>query len=293
MQIRGTFKKDYCLAPHTWFQVGGNCSVFFKPIDLDDLKKFLWKNNDPVFFLGAGSNLIIRDGGIEGAVIKLQSSFFTQIVYDESLVIVGGGALDRTVSLHMAQNGIGGMEFLATIPGTMGGAAAMNAGAYGREIVELIQWIELLSPQGELYRLSASELSMTYRSGNLPSGHAITRMALKGVSSSPEKVRQEIQRLTNIRNETQPTQSRTGGSTFKNPPGLKAWELIDQAGCRGMTEGPVQVSPKHCNFLINHAQATAQQIETLGEVVRLKVQETTGIHLDWEIIRIGKKLHNS
>jgi UDP-N-acetylmuramate dehydrogenase len=286
--IRGRYISKALLAEQTWFRVGGKADVLFRPVDEDDLIEFLihCPNHIPRTILGAGSNVLVRDQGLRGVVIRLGRGFSTIIIEGEELT-VGAGALDRTVALTCADHGLGGFEFLVGIPGTMGGAVKMNAGAYGREIKDCLLWAEAVDFYGVKHRLNAEDLKFKYRHSELSDQMIVTKVRLKGYAADPTTLHQTLARLLREREDSQPVRGRTGGSTFKNPPQLKAWELIDQAGCRGLTIGGAQMSPKHCNFMLNLGNATANDLENLGELVRQRVLASSGINLEWEIIRLG------
>lgn len=288
-EVRGRYIPDAKLAEQTWFRVGGAADILFRPADEEDLMAFLANKpaEVPVTIIGAGSNLLVRDGGVPGVVIRLGRGF-SDIRIEDDLVYVGAGCLDRTVSLSCRDAGVGSLEFLVGIPGTIGGAVRMNAGAYGREMKDVLVFATVIDPEGKRHRLTAEDLEMTYRHTNLPEGWIVTSAVLKGVTAqNPEEIGVVIEGILNEREATQPTKGRTGGSTFKNPAQEKAWELIDKAGCRGLKIGDAQVSEKHCNFLLNLDQATASDLESLGEEVKRRVSETSGVTLDWEIVRIG------
>jgi UDP-N-acetylmuramate dehydrogenase len=289
-KVRGRYTFDFDLSKVTWFKVGGKADVLFKPEDHDDLIYFLSNTSYdiPITVLGAGSNVLVRDGCIDGVVIRLGSGF-SNVTFDGQRVIVGSATLDRTLALECAQQGLAGLEFLVGIPGTIGGAIMMNAGAYGSEIKDFLEWVEYINPYGTLHRLQKSDLSMQYRRGNMPKGAIITRCCFKLTSDGPDAIHERIDAYLKRRDETQPVRGRTGGSTFKNPDHAKsAWQLIDEAGCRGLRVGDAQVSEKHCNFLLNLDHASATDLETLGETVKRRVYETSGVHLEWEIIRLGQ-----
>jgi UDP-N-acetylmuramate dehydrogenase len=275
------------LASVVWFRVGGKAEVLYKPADAEDLCFFL-KNRPqdiPVTVIGVGSNLLIRDGGVPGVVIKLGAGF-NSLKRDGAEIITGAGVLDRNVALFAANEGLGGLEFLSGIPGTLGGGVRMNAGAYGREIKDILKWAEIVDFKGNIKKLNSGELGLQYRSSSFEG--IVLSACLEGQEESPGVIHQKIVNIMQIREETQPVRARTGGSTFKNPE-YSAWKLIDEAGCRGLQIGGAQVSEKHCNFIINTGNATAEEIESLGEEVRQKVKKTSGIELEWEIQRIGKK----
>lgn len=286
--LRGRFKPQEPLAPMTWFRVGGAAEFLVRPADVEDLSQFL-KNlplEVPVMAMGAASNLIVRDGGINGVVIKLARGFGEVVVEPDGL-IVGAAALDTTVSEHAAAAGLGGLEFLSGIPGTIGGAVAMNAGAYGRDMAAVLDWAEIVTRDGECHRLSAHELGLSYRHSRLPVEAVVVRARLRAQTDDIEKIAALMCEIKAKRESTQPVRARTGGSTFANPEGGKAWELIDLAGCRGLRRGNAQVSDLHCNFLLNLGDATAAELEGLGEDVRRRVAQQSGVTLQWEIKRVG------
>jgi UDP-N-acetylmuramate dehydrogenase len=277
------------LAEQTWFRVGGPADILFRPADENDLAHFLSNKPEeiPVSVIGAGSNLLVRDGGVNGVVIRLGRGF-AQTRIEGDLIHVGAGCLDRTVSLTCRDAGVGNLEFLVGIPGTIGGGVRMNAGAYGREIKDILIYANVLDPQGGQHRLKPEDLEMTYRHTNLPEGWIVTGAVLKGeAGQNPHEIGAAIDAILEERERSQPTRGRTGGSTFKNPEPEKAWKLIDAAGCRGLKRGDAQVSDKHCNFLLNLDQATANDLESLGEEVKRRVYETSGVTLDWEIVKMG------
>jgi UDP-N-acetylmuramate dehydrogenase len=290
--IRGRMQADAPLAPFTWFRVGGPAEALVRPADAEDLAQFLraLPHTVPVRALGACSNLIIRDGGLPGVTIRLARGFSTVKVEADG-VIAGAAALDATVAEHAAAAGLAGLEFLSGVPGSIGGAVAMNAGAYGGDIAGCLDWAELVTRTGELVRRAGHDLGFAYRHARMSPGAVIVRVRLRAGAGNPALIAARMAEIRASREATQPVRSRTGGSTFRNPPpdisAMKAWELIDAAGCRGLTRGGAQVSEKHCNFLINTATATAADLEGLGEEVRRRVFAATGITLEWEIHRIG------
>lgn len=286
--VRGRYSFGTRLSNLTWFQVGGPAAVLYKPEDISDLQIFL-KNKPqdlPHFVIGAGSNLLVRDGGYNGVVIKLGRGF-SQITLDNDELITGAAALDRTVAMFAMQHCMSGVEFLVTIPGAIGGAVAMNAGCYGFEVKDVLSWVEIIDSNGVLHRLFPYELNMSYRKSELPKGCIVIRAAFKVNHANTVDIQHRIQKYLQLRAESQPTTGRTGGSTFKNPDHAKAWELIDKAGCRGITIGAAKMSEKHCNFMLNTGSASANELESLGELVRQKVKDYSGQELEWEIIRIG------
>ena len=287
--LRGRVERDAPLAPATWFRVGGPADVLVRPADLDDLLLLLrdMPADMPLTVLGAASNLVIRDGGIAGVVLRLARGFGDVLVETDG-IIAGAAALDVTVAETAAAAGLAGLEFLVGIPGSIGGAVAMNAGAYGVEIKDVLDWAEIATPEG-LLRLDAAALHFAYRHAQLPARSVVVRARLRAAAGDKAAIAARLAEIRAAREATQPVRARTGGSTFKNPPGdRKAWELIDAAGCRGMTRGAAQVSEKHCNFLLNLGGATAADIEALGEEVRARVLAHSGIALEWEIRRIGR-----
>jgi UDP-N-acetylmuramate dehydrogenase len=286
--VRGRVQADAALAPFTWFRAGGAAEVLVRPADAEDLAAFLsgLPNEVPVHVIGAASNLIVRDGGLPGVTIRLARGF-SAIVAESDGVIAGAAALDVTVAEHAAAAGLAGLEFLSGIPGSIGGAVAMNAGAYGGDMATVLDWAEIVTRTGEQRRLTAVKLAFAYRHAALPAGAVVTRVRLRAVPGAPELIAARMAEIKATREATQPVRARTGGSTFRNPDGMKAWELIDAAGCRGLVRGGAMVSEKHCNFLINTGGATAADIEGLGEEVRRRVLAATGVTLEWEIRRIG------
>lgn len=290
---RGRLTPQAPLGPRTWFRVGGNAEWLFQPANMEDLAAVMQKLSPelPVTALGACSNVIIRDGGLDGIVIRLARGF-ADVTIEQDGLVVGAACLDATVAEHGAQAGLGGLEFLAGIPGSIGGAVRMNAGAYGSDIAAVLDWADIVTRDGSLVRLDAGALNFGYRRSGLPEGALVVRARLRGVPANPADIAARIADVRTSREQSQPVRARTGGSTFRNPdPELsrrKAWELIDAAGCRGLTLGGAQVSEKHCNFLINTGTATASDLEALGEEVRKRVEQNSGVSLHWEIKRIGK-----
>jgi len=278
------------LSTTNWFRVGGRAEYLFRPENAQELADFLAELplEIPVTVLGVGSNIIIRDGGIDGIVVKLGRCFAEYAVTSTEYVIeVGAAVLDLNLAVFAAENSIAGLEFLSGIPGTIGGAVKMNAGAYGADISQVLVSAEIVTRAGEIRTLNNAELAFSYRHSNLPDGAIVTKAIFKGQAGNRDEILAKLNEIKKSREDTQPIRSRTGGSTFKNPDGHKAWELIDRAGCRGLMLGGAQVSEKHCNFLINTGNATAADLENLGEEVRNRVFAKTGIMLEWEIKRIG------
>lgn len=289
-QVRGSYREAADLSKINWFNVGGPAEVMFRPADSKDLSYFLaHKPADiPVTVLGVGSNLLVRDGGIDGVVIRLGRGF-TDIHCRKESVYAGAGALSFNVAMACQNQGLAGLEFLSGIPGTIGGALAMNAGAYGGDVASVLIEAEVIDESGTLHKLTPEDIGYVYRGNTLPDGMIFIGGTFRASQGDSKQIAQKIAEITAKREGTQPVRSRTSGSTFTNPPGDKrAWELIDAAGCRGLVVGDAQVSEKHCNFLINRGNATAADIENLGEEVRRRVKETSGVDLHWEIKRIGK-----
>jgi len=286
--VRGRYTENAPLGPVTWFRVGGPAEVMFRPIDVQDLAGFLaGKPADvPATVLGVGSNLLVRDGGVPGVVVRLGRGF-AGIETEGDEVRVGAGALDVNVALVAGGAGIAGLEFLSGVPGTIGGALRMNAGAYGAETKDVVVGARAVDPVGRVRDLDPEDLGFGYRCCAVPRDWIFVSARLRGRLGDRAAIARRTEEIRTAREQTQPIRSRTGGSTFANPPGAKAWELIERAGCRGLTRGGAQVSEKHCNFLINRGDATAADLETLGEEVRRRVFETSGVRLEWEIQRIG------
>ena len=286
--VQGRVQANAPLAANSWFRVGGDAEILARPSGAADLSTLLRgiPMHVPVTVLGAASNVIIRDGGIAGLVIRLGRGF-NAIEMQPDGVIAGAAALDATVAEHAAQAGLAGLEFLSGVPGTIGGGVAMNAGAYGSDVASTLDWAEIVTRQGKLLRLSAGQIGFAYRHSSLPPECVVTRARFVARPGEAPAIAARMADIRSSREATQPVRARTGGSTFRNPEGGKAWELIDAAGCRGMTRGGAQVSEKHCNFLLNVDHATAADLEGLGEEVRRRVQAVSGVALAWEIKRIG------
>jgi UDP-N-acetylmuramate dehydrogenase len=289
--LRGRMQANAPLAPFTWFRVGGPAEVLVRPADAADLTQFLQALplEIPVHVVGACSNLIIRDGGLPGVVVRLVRGF-GDIVVEADGVVAGAAALDMTVAEHAAVAGLTGLEFLSGIPGSMGGAVVMNGGAYGGDVASCLDWADIVTRTGAQARLSAADLAFAYRHSRLPQGAVVVRARLRAQRGDPTAIAVRMAEIRAAREASQPIRARTGGSTFRNPPDMKAWELIEAAGCRGLRRGGAQVSAQHCNFLINTGNATAADLEGLGEDVRRRVHEATGVTLEWEIHRLGTPL---
>ncbi len=287
--VRGRLSENVPLAAVTWFRVGGAAEVMFRPADSDDLAAFLAAKpaDVPVTVIGVGSNLLVRDGGIRGVVVRLGRGF-VEISVAGTEIEAGAGALDLNVALTCQQAGIAGLEFMSGIPGTVGGALRMNAGAYGREIKDVLREAVALDARGQRQRLDVAALSLSYRHCGAPEDWIFIAARFAGKTGQAAAVAARMAEIRAAREASQPVRARTGGSTFANPPGHRAWELIDRAGCRGLRRGGAMVSEKHANFLINTGDATAADLEGLGEDVRRRVRDASGITLDWEIRRIGE-----
>lgn len=289
--LRGRLRENVSLKDTNWFQVGGNAQYMFKPEDVEDLATFMREKpaDLAVTVLGVGSNIIVRDGGIDGVVIRLGRGFTgTEFIAESHMIRAGAAMLDVHVAAIAAEYGITGLEFLSGVPGTIGGAVKMNAGAYGNDFSDVLVELTMVLIDGSVQTIAASKCEFSYRHSNIPEGAIITSVLLQGGPDEPDAIQGRMADIQMQREETQPIRSKTGGSTFKNPEGKKAWELIDAAGCRGLRMGGAQVSEKHCNFLINAHDATAADLEMLGEEVIKRVFAHSGITLEWEIKRIGK-----
>lgn len=289
--VRGKLTPNAPLAKLVWFKTGGCADWLFEPTDADDLSDFLRSLDPaiPVMALGFGSNMIVRDGGVPGVVIRLGKAFAGVERIDSTTLRCGGGASGILVSSTARDAGIGGLEFLRSIPGTVGGFVRMNGGAYGREVKDVLIVCDVVLRSGQRKFLSPEDLAYTYRHSELPEGAVVISATFRGHIDSPEAIQAEMDRIAAAREASQPLRTKTGGSTFKNPEGLKAWQLVDEAGCRGLTVGGAQVSEKHTNFLINTGDATSSDIEALGEEVRRRVKKNSGVELEWEIQRVGRK----
>lgn len=287
-QIRGAYRENYPLSRIVWFKVGGPAEVIFEPADEYDLRYFLAEKprDIPVTIIGVGSNLLVRDGGVPGVVIRLGRAF-SRISIEEETIAAGAAALAINVARTAQREGFAGLEFLSGIPGSVGGILRMNAGAYQRETRDVVIRTRAIDPAGVLNVLSCEAMGFSYRHSQVPEDWVFVRAELRIAPGDRDAIAARMAEISDARTQTQPVRTHTGGSTFKNPDGVKAWELIDQAGCRGLRIGGAQVSEQHCNFLINTGAACAADIELLGETVRKRVQETSGVVLEWEIQRIG------
>ncbi|MCZ8102570.1 MAG: UDP-N-acetylmuramate dehydrogenase [Burkholderiales bacterium] len=287
--LRGRLVADAPLAPLSWFRTGGPAEILFEPADEADLAAFLaaCPPDVPVTVIGLGSNLLVRDGGVAGVVIRLGKGFQDIAVEASSRLRAGAGAADVKVARAAAEAGIAGLAFLRGIPGTIGGALRMNGGAYGGETKDVLVEARGIDRAGRIRLYTLADMGFTYRHCAVPDDVVFTQALFQGHPGEPEAILSQMNAITEARAATQPVNTRTGGSTFKNPPGAKAWELVDRAGCRGLRIGGAQVSELHCNFLIAHPGASAADVEALGEEVRRRVKEASGVSLDWEIRRIG------
>ena len=285
--VRGRYKKHVVMAPYTWFRVGGATTVF-RPQDHEDLSHFLLQNSEevPVTIIGAASNILIRDGGIPGVVIKLGKNFASISFKSNSVRI--GAAMPNSIAARLAlKQGYSGLEFLSGIPGTIGGGLRMNAGAYGKEVKEILIEAEVVDSTGNFKVLSLEDMEMSYRHCGVTKDYIFLSGLFKTGKEVPSEIQKRLDEIKARRLESQPITERTGGSTFKSPKGYKAWELIESAGCRGVAIGGAMVSEQHCNFLVNTGNANATDLENLGNLVQKKVQDATGIELEWEIKLLG------
>jgi UDP-N-acetylmuramate dehydrogenase len=287
--LRGRLAANQDMAPLTWFRVGGPAQVLFTPADEDDLAYFLAKlpENIAVYPVGVGSNLIVRDGGVAGVVVRLSPRAFGEVRVTGDTVRAGAIALDKRVAEVAAAANISGLEFLFGIPGSVGGALRMNGGANGVETKDVLVEARCVTRKGERKTFSNAEMKFVYRNSGVEEGVIFTSALFRGRNAEPQAIRERMDEVQHHREAAQPIREKTGGSTFKNPPGQSAWKLIDASGCRGLSVGGAQVSTMHCNFLINTGNATAHDIETLGETVRARVKASCGIELQWEIKRVG------
>ena len=293
-KIRGAYTANAPMADFTWFRAGGPAEVLFRPADVGDLQDFLKGKPDdvPVTVVGVGSNLLVRDGGVKGVVIRLGAIFGKAHAEEGHRLRAGAAALDVSAAHTAAKAGIAGLEFLRGIPGTIGGGLRMNAGAYGGEFKDALIEATAVDGKGEIKVYKPEDLGMTYRHTTAPSDLIFVEALFQGRAGNYDEIKVQMDEITAKREASQPVKTRTGGSTFKNPDltlsgGRKAWQLIDAAGCRGLTRGKVMVSDLHCNFLVNLSEAKGNEIEALGEEVRARVKAATGVDLEWEIKRIG------
>ena len=290
-EVRGRLRSDEPLAKYTWFRVGGPAEVLFEPADVDDLVNFFKRctADIDVTVIGGTSNILIRDGGIPGVVIRLGKAF-ADIHTENDLVHAGAAAADVNIARKARDASIGGLEFLVGIPGVLGGALRMNAGAYEREIKDVFISAQGVTRTGELVEFAHDDMSFSYRHTGVPDDVIFVAAALQGTPADRESIANRMERIQSKREESQPVRTRTGGSTFANPEKNHAWKLVDEAGCRGLRVGDAMVSEQHCNFLVNTGNATAADIESLGEEVRRRVYEKSGVELRWEIRRFGVPL---
>lgn len=293
----GEYRNNYNLSHLTWFKVGGPAEVLFKPLDVQDLANFVSQNQQqrPITVLGAGSNIIIRDGGIDGVVVKLGQNFTNielkndnEVYSNQKSISVGSGCLNYNLAKFCQMHAITGFEFLVGIPGTIGGGVVMNAGAYGSEFKDIIIAIEAIDSRGNFILIPNEEIGFKYRGNNLPKDLIITKAIFKATIGEREMILAKMDEINKNRLATQPIKERTSGSTFANPENHKAWQLIDKAGMRGYRIGGSSMSQLHCNFMINHGNSSARDLEDLGDLVKKNVFEDSGISLEWEIKRIGK-----
>ena len=288
-QVRGRLSRDVMLSDLTWFRVGGPAEVMFSPADEDDLAGFLrdMPEDIPVMTVGIGSNLLVRDGGIPGVVIRLGRGFSAIEIESDNRIRAGAAVPDIKLAMSAARAGIAGLAFYRGIPGCVGGALRMNGGSYGTETKDVVVEVNAITAKGEKITLKVEDMGYSYRHCGVGEDIIFTRALFQGTVGDPDQIAEDMNAITTAREATQPIKSRTGGSTFKNPDGYKSWQLIDAAGCRGLRVGGAHVSEKHCNFLINDGDATAADLEILGETVRARVLAHSGVQLEWEIKRIG------
>ena len=289
-ELRGRLTANPMMADITWFRVGGPAQVLFSPADEADLAYFLGHlpSDVPVVVIGLGSNLLVRDGGVAGVVIRLGRGFSEIRALPDHRLVTGTVVPDVKVARAAADAGIAGLAFYRGIPGSIGGALRMNAGAHGRETKDVLVSARAVDRKGQVHVLSLADMGFTYRHCGVPDDWIFTEATFQGTPGEPAEILKAMDEVAEYREKNQPIKERTGGSTFKNPPGHSAWKLIDQAGCRGLRVGGAKVSEMHCNFLINDQNATAEDVERLGETVRARVRATSGIELQWEIIRLGQ-----
>lgn len=288
-EVRGRYLQNISLARHTWFGVGGNAEIMYIPEDTEDLAHFLRNKprNVPLCIIGGGSNLLVRDGGVPGVVIKLDSPHFKKVTVGDGVITCGAGFRNTDLKKYLLRNKLGGLEFLCSIPGVIGGSVKTNAGCFGREVGDVMLQAEIINGEGKIQTVNAKDLGLSYRSSLFPEDWIILSITFKTEPATEEEISRKLEEHRQYRRERQPYNQKTAGSTFKNPEGLKAWELIKKSGCAEMSVGGAKVSEKHCNFLINTGNATAKDIETLGEMIIQKVRQETFITLEWEIKRLG------
>lgn len=293
-KVRGGLTADASMASLTWFRVGGPADVLFRPADVEDLSAFLatCPLDIPITVVGVGSNLLVRDGGVRGVVIRLGATFGQVEILENNQLRAGAAALDMSVARKAAAAGIAGLEFYAGIPGSIGGALIMNGGAHGGETCDVLVSARAVRRSGEIVTLTNEDFSYSYRHSDVPDDLIFVDGLFQGTAGERATIEAHMAEITQKREESQPIRTKTGGSTFKNPEGHKSWQLVDGAGCRGLVRGGAQVSEMHCNFLINTGAAKAGDLEGLGEEVRTRVKETSGVSLEWEIKRIGEPAHD-
>lgn len=290
-EVRGDYIENAKLSKHTWFGVGGPAEVLYLPEDTDDLKSFLLRKPEaiPMTIIGGGSNLLIRDGGIAGVVVKLDKPAFQQVEINGMEVTVGAGLRNSDLKKTLIEKGVGGLEFLCSVPGKIGGLLRTNAGCFGKSVSDVFVKAHIMNDWGEIYEVEAEDFNFAYRSSMFPENWIILDATFMGVKASAEEIKKTMEEHSAYRKAHQPINKKTAGSTFKNPEGLAAWKLIQESGCVGLKVGGAEVSDMHCNFLINNGQATAEDIEQLGEMIVEKVKEKTAITLEWEVRRMGVK----
>ena len=290
-EVRGKYIENAKLSKHTWFGVGGPAEVMFLPEDVDDLRAFLLRKPEAVPFMviGGGSNLLIRDGGIPGVVIKLDAPAFCQTQFEGTTVTVGAGLKNSDLKKALIDHGVGGLEFICSVPGRIGGLLRTNAGCFKKNVSDVFVKAHVMNDWGEIYEVGAEDFNFSYRASMFPETWIILDVTFQGVHATAEEIKKVMNEQLAYRKAHQPINKKTAGSTFKNPEGLTAWKLIDEAGCKGLKVGGAEVSDMHCNFLINSGNATAEDIEKLGELIIEKVKEKTAITLEWEVRRMGVK----
>lgn len=288
-KVKGKYQKDVPLSKHTWFGVGGPAEVMYHPQDEEDLSHFIKTKpyNLPLCVIGGGSNLLVRDGGIPGVVIKLDTPAFRKIAIEDNLITCGAGVKNAELKKVMIEHRLGGLEFLCSIPGVIGGSVKTNAGCFGKEVKDVIEKATIINGMGEIKTIGVNDLLLSYRSSYFPDDWIIISLTLKATPASAEEIQKKLEEQKSYRQKNQPYKAKTAGSTFKNPEGLKAWELIQKSGCKDLSVGGAKVSEIHSNFLINTGHATAKDIETLGETIIQRVKQKTSITLEWEIKRLG------